>query len=67
MRADQVRQQLIRTGAINDVALQIREQKTADRILEKATVIDVPAEDWNKEIQARAEEKAKADAQRRKA
>jgi trigger factor len=67
MRADQVRQQLIRTGAINDVALQIREQKTADRILEKATVIDVPAEDWNKEIQARAEEKAKTDAQRRKA
>jgi trigger factor len=67
VRADQVRQQLIRTGAINDVALQIREQKTADRILEKATVTDVPAEDWNKEIQARAEEKAKIDAQRRKA
>lgn len=60
MRPDQVRQQLMRTGAINDVALQIREQKTADRILEKATVTDVPAEDWNKEIQSRAEEKAKA-------
>jgi trigger factor len=60
LRPDQVRQQLTRTGAMNDVALQIREQKTADRILEKASVTDVQAEDWNKEIQARAEEKAKA-------
>jgi trigger factor len=60
MRPDEVRNQLARTGAINDVALQIREQKTADRILEKASVTDVPADDWNTEIQARAEAKAKA-------
>ncbi|MBL9121499.1 MAG: trigger factor [Phycisphaerae bacterium] len=59
MRPDQVRQQLSRTGAINDVALQIREQKTADRILEKANVSDVSADDWNKDVQSRAEEKAK--------
>lgn len=58
LRPEQARQQLAKTGAINDVALQIREQKTADRILEKATVTDVPAEDWNKEIQSRAEAKA---------
>lgn len=65
VRPDQVRQQLIRTGAINDVALQIREQKTADRILEKATVTDIPADDWNKEIQTRAEAKALADAKKK--
>jgi trigger factor len=59
VRPEQVRDQLIKTGAINDVALQIREQKTADRLIEKAAVTDVPAEEWNKEVQARAEEKLK--------
>ncbi|MDZ4755128.1 MAG: trigger factor [Phycisphaerae bacterium] len=60
VRPDQARAQLQKSGAINDVALQIREQKTADKLLERAAITDVPAEEWNKEIQVRAEEKLKA-------
>ncbi|MFO0828506.1 MAG: trigger factor [Phycisphaerales bacterium] len=55
IRPDQVRSQLAQSGGLNELALQLREHKTADRILEKASVVDIPAEDWNKEVQAKAE------------
>ncbi|MDZ4831775.1 MAG: trigger factor [Phycisphaerae bacterium] len=59
VRADQVRTQLTQSGGMNELALQIREHKTADRILQSAKVTDVPAEEWNKEVQSRAEEQAR--------
>jgi trigger factor len=54
MRPDQVRKQLQDTGGLSDLATQIREHKTADRIVQKAKVTDVPADEWNKEVEARA-------------
>ncbi len=59
-RPDQVRNELSKSGALQDIAIQIREHKTADRILEKASIADVPAEDWNTEVQKRAEAKSAA-------
>jgi trigger factor len=61
LRPDQVRAELQRTDSMNDVVLQIREHKTADRLLEKAAITDVPAEEWNKEVQAKAADGKTAD------
>ena len=56
-RPDQVRTELAKTGAINEVAAQILEHKAADRIVDMAKVTEVPAEEWNTEAQAKAAEK----------
>ncbi len=56
-RPDQLRNEIDRAGKLSELAHSICEHKTADRILEKAKFIDVPAEQWNeqqdKEIAAR--------------
>ena len=53
-RPDQVRTELAKTGAINEVAAQILEHKAADRIVDMAKVTEVPADEWNTEAQAKA-------------
>jgi len=35
------------------VAVDIREQKTLDRIIDKAEVSEVPLEEWNAEVEAK--------------
>ncbi|MBX3355905.1 MAG: trigger factor [Phycisphaeraceae bacterium] len=52
MRPDQVRLELERSNRINDVALSIREAKTADRIIDRAIITDVDAASWNAELEA---------------
>ncbi|MFO0874777.1 MAG: trigger factor [Phycisphaerales bacterium] len=52
-RPEKVRGELANSGALNEVALQIREHKVADRLLDTCTVIDVPADEWNKAILAK--------------
>jgi len=47
-RPDQVRAELQQSGRLNEMALAIREAKTLDRVLAKAKVTDISAEDWNK-------------------
>ena len=47
-RPDQIRTELQQNGRLNEMALAIREAKTLDRVLAKAKVTDVPAEEWNK-------------------
>ncbi len=63
MRPADLRKELEKSGRIQEVALGIREAKVADRVIAKATVSDVPAEEWNKEVetktQARKSKKAK--------
>ncbi|MSR28033.1 MAG: trigger factor [Phycisphaerales bacterium] len=54
MRPDALRAELEKNGRLGEVALQIREHKSADRVIAKATLTDVPAEEWNKEAQAKA-------------
>lgn len=55
VRPDQVRQQLSQSGGLNELAIQIREHKAADRVVQKAKVTDVPADEWNKEVERRAQ------------
>lgn len=53
VRPDQLRAQLSKSGGLDDVAIQIRDHKTADRLLEQASVTDVSAEEWNAQVQER--------------
>jgi len=47
-RPDNLRGQLIKSGQINGIAQQIREHKALDEIVAKATVEDMPLDDFNK-------------------
>lgn len=58
-RPEKVRQELIQTGAINQVAMQVRDHKTLDQIIAKASITDVSAEEWNKTHEAKSEGKKK--------
>ena len=49
-RPDQVRAELQQSGRLNEMALAIRVAKTLDRVLAKAKVTDISAEDWNKVV-----------------
>lgn len=53
VRPDQVRSELQQSGRLNEMALSIREAKVLDRVLAKAKVTDVPAEEWNKTVAER--------------
>jgi len=57
-RPDALREELEKSGRLSEVALQIREHKAADRVIAKATFVDVAAEEWNKEAAAKAATKA---------
>lgn len=54
MRPDALRAELEKNNRVGEIALQIREHKAADRVIAKATITDVPADDWNKETQAKS-------------
>lgn len=47
MRPDQVRKELAQSNQIYEVAHQIREQKAADRVIDKAEITEISAEEWN--------------------
>jgi len=52
-RPDKLRTDLQSTGRISEVALQIREHKTADRLLDQCSVQDIDAAEYNREVLAR--------------
>lgn len=55
VRPDQFFQELVQSGRIQSVFLQIREHKALDAIVEKATITDVKAEDFDdKDVEASA-------------
>ncbi len=47
-RPEKLRQELLQSGAIGQIAAQIREHKAADRVIDKATIKEVDAEEWNR-------------------
>ncbi len=47
-RPEQFRAQLAKDGKLQQVAMQIRENKAADRIIDQAKIEEISAEDWNK-------------------
>lgn len=52
-RPEKLRSELAQANRLGEVALQIRESKTTDRLLEKAKVVDVDARAWNEEVAVR--------------
>lgn len=53
-RPAELRTELEKTGRLSELALQIREHKAADRVIAKATITDIPAEEWNALLEARS-------------
>ena len=49
-RPDQVRAELQQSGRLNEMALAIRESKVLDRVLAKAKVTDIAADEWNRKV-----------------
>jgi trigger factor len=50
VRPEQLRQDLIRSNQVSGIFQQIRDHKTLDAILAKATVTELPAEEFNKKV-----------------
>ena len=46
MRPDAMRAELEKSNRVSEIALQVREHKSADRVISKATISDVAAEEW---------------------
>ena len=57
-RPEALREQLIRSNAINQIAAQVQEHKTMDLILSKATIEDISPEDYTKLLEATKDAKA---------
>lgn len=58
-RPDQIRAELARTGRLGEVARMVREHKAADRVISKARVTEVSAEEWNAMVRGEAEKRRK--------
>jgi trigger factor len=54
VRPEQMRQQIEKSGRMNDVIAVIRDAKVSDRILAQAKISDIDAVEWNKIVEARA-------------
>lgn len=57
MRPDAMRAELDKNNRVSEIALQVREHKAADRVISKATISDIPAEEWNNEAKAKTQAK----------
>ena len=54
MRPEQMRQEIEKSGRGGEVISLIRDAKVSDRIIGQATVSDMPADEWNKLVEAKA-------------
>lgn len=50
VRPEVLRNELARDGRVSEIAMQIRDQKVADRIVGQAKVQEISAEEWQKEL-----------------
>ncbi len=55
MRPDQLRTELTQSGQLNNIAMQIREEKAADKLVAQAAITEVSADEWQKLVEARKE------------
>jgi len=53
LRPEKLRQDLLQSGAMGQIATQVREHKTADRVIERAKTTDITAEEWNDLVDAK--------------
>src|SRR5690606_24433341 len=61
MRPDKLRSELIQRNQVGQVFQQIREHKTLDAILDKASVTEMPVEEFNKAMESEAKAAGGAD------
>jgi trigger factor len=61
-RPAELRAELEKTGRLSELALQIREHKAADRVIAKAAIADIPADEWNAQLEAKGGAGAKGSA-----
>jgi hypothetical protein len=53
-RPERLFEQFRSSGMLGELMVQIRESKTADRLVSKAKVTEIAAEEWNKLVEAKA-------------
>ena len=53
-RPDQLRNELAKANRIGAIASELREQKTLDRIIDKAEVTETSIDEWNADAARRA-------------
>jgi trigger factor len=58
MRPDAMKAELAKAGQIREISMSIQHSKSADRIVDTAKVTEMPAEDWNKLVDAKAAAKS---------
>ncbi|MEX2673681.1 MAG: trigger factor [Phycisphaeraceae bacterium] len=54
-RPERVREEMQQNGQLNQIFVQLREQKAIEKLLEQAKVTEISAEEWNKQQEAEAE------------
>lgn len=54
MRPEQMRQEIEKSGRAGEMISMIRDAKVSDRIISQAKVTDIPADEWNKIVEAKA-------------
>ena len=59
-RPEEVRAELTRSGRIREVAMSIQQAKAADRIVDTAKVTEMPADDWNEQVEKKVADRKKA-------
>lgn len=57
-RPEQMRQQIEQAGRMGEVISMIRDAKVSDRIISQAKTTEIPAEEWNKIVEAKAKSMA---------
>jgi len=59
-RPEALRSELMQSGGISQIASQIREHKAVDRVIDQASVSDIPAAEWNEFVAARTADRKPA-------
>ena len=54
VRPEQMRQEIEKSGRMGEVISMIRDSKVSDRIISQAKVGEIPADEWNKLVEAKA-------------
>lgn len=52
-RPEQLRNELAQSGRLGSLAVDLREQRVLDRIIDRAEVSEIPIDEWNAQMQAR--------------
>ena len=66
VRPEQLRAELTQSDRLNQIAIQIREHKTADRLIQQAKVTEITADQWREIVEAKTGGDASSKPQKKK-